>query len=259
MLLTIPNKKILSLGKQVPLFVYSSLFFLILALSCFALIFVDPRSILGVSPWLKPFKFAISFSLYLISLSFFLPYLNLSINKLLYVSRFIAFCVFICMIAIILQSFSSTLYQFTWPKEGTDYYYTSLFLIANFAVIANTAAASYVFYLFFQKTLPISTSYLWGIRFGLLIFLLSSIEGIFMIFYGIYNQSKPLFGNLELPLISAHSLANLKTSHFLGIHSLQILPVIGYLLKKQENGFGLIILIGMIYLFLWVGLFFIAV
>lgn len=223
---------------------------LILAVLLLLLIPFDPREIAGVSIWVKPIKFAISFGLYLLTFAWILEYLKISQKKLQFLSQFIAFCMILEITALVLQAARGTPYHFnlSQPLSAAICYNMCLFMIANLLIIANTLAVTYVLYLFFKETEPLPPSYLWGIRLGIGIFLLSCLEGAFIVFHNTHCIEQPVHGSLGLPFISKSNLGDLRPSHFLGIHAMQVLPLIGYGLKDKVWGKMATFLSALIYL-----------
>ena len=97
-------------------------------------------------------------------------------------------------------------------------------------IVLNTIAVGYVAWKFWKTSPPVPNAYLWGIRLGLLIFLLASLEGFAMIGNGAHTVGAP-DGGPGLPGIYWSTKAgDLRIAHFFGLHALQVLPVIGYIL-----------------------------
>lgn len=220
----------------------TGLLFLIISLMMIALIPIDPRHTpAGISPWIKPIKFALSFSSYLLTMAFFLEYLKITPLKARFLSRLITFFMVVEMTSIILQAVRGTPYYFnvshlSQPLGSAICYNMCLFMIANIIIVANTITAVYIFYLFFKKTHPLPKAYLWSIRLGLAVFLLSCLEGAFIVFHSTHCMEQAIPGSWGIPFISKAPLGDLKTSHFFGIHAMQALPILGYMVKDKIWG-----------------------
>ena len=92
---------------------------------------------------------------------------------------------------------------------------------------------------FVQTKFTISPAYVWGIRLGLVFFILASIEGGLMI--GLFKHTVGgTDGSPGLPLVNWSSqYGDLRIAHFFGLHALQFLPLIGYYIAKTKNQFFL--------------------
>jgi hypothetical protein len=103
-------------------------------------------------------------------------------------------------------------------------------LIATFTIIVILICIAF----FRQKQFSISPSYVWGIRLGLLFFIIFSIEGGMMVGLLKHTVGGP-DGGSGLPLVnwSKHH-GDLRIAHFIGLHSLQILPLFGYYIAKTK-------------------------
>ncbi|HVE60760.1 MAG TPA: hypothetical protein VNA26_03010 [Chitinophagaceae bacterium] len=88
---------------------------------------------------------------------------------------------------------------------------------------------------FRQKQFFISPSYVWGIRLGILFFILFSIEGGMMLTLMKHTVGGP-DGSPGLPLTNwSTQYGDLRIAHFLGLHSLQVLPLLGYYIAKSKK------------------------
>ena len=105
---------------------------------------------------------------------------------------------------------------------------TSLMLVINSFVVVLT------FLLFFADYAPLPPAYLWGIRFGLLLFILSGWVGMFMLLN--IGPTIGAAGGKGLPFFGWHLQAgDLRIVHFAGLHALELLPLTGSLLSRSRR------------------------
>ena len=90
----------------------------------------------------------------------------------------------------------------------------------------------------FHRSQPDRTAYLWGIRLGLAIFLLGSLEGMQMIARGAHTVGLADGGPGIAFFNWSTRAGDLRIAHFLGIHALQALPAAGWLIDRAWGGRG---------------------
>ena len=188
----------------------------------------DPREILGVNPWIKPMKFAGSIALYVFTLGWFLRYL-LGPKLLLNVVRGGVAVAMLGEIALIwLQSARGVRSHFN-VDTGFD---AGVFGVTGLLILANSILIVVTLGLFFWDYKELPGAYLWGIRLGLFLFFLGSLEGMIML----VNQGHAVGvadGGPGLPFINWSTEAgDLRVAHLLGIHALQVIPLAGYRLSR---------------------------
>ncbi|KIC73693.1 putative membrane protein [Neochlamydia sp. EPS4] len=235
--------------KRNPLLFYLAILNFALAIFLLSLIPLGSPVASETIPWIKPIKFAFSFGLYLLTIGWILVYLKISTKMFLAISRLTALLIFMEMLVIVLQSIQGKIYHFSieQPLTLAICYGMCLYLFSHLLIVANTLITSYILYLFFQPTTLCSPAYLWGIRLGLVIFLLSCLEGGFIAFQDMYLRQGQVLSGWGLPFADYTSRGYLTSSHFFGLHALQALPVIGYTLRNRLHSQQLIFSIGIIY------------
>jgi hypothetical protein len=191
----------------------------------------DSRTITGINPWIKPLKFTISITIFVWTLAWYLDYLS---NKR-WAVRLISWGVFVVftveMFCVILQAARGTTSHFN-VKTPFD---AAVFSTMGLMITVNTMLVLLALVLFFGRTRPLPLAYLWGIRLGLLLFLLASVEGMAMIAQMAHTVGQP-DGGPGLPLVNWSTRAgDLRIAHFLGFHALQILPLVGYMLSRSRK------------------------
>lgn len=77
--------------------------------------------------------------------------------------------------------------------------------------------------------------YIWGIRLGIILFVIFAFEGGVMARLLSHTVGAP-DGGPGLPIFNWSSqYGDLRVAHFIGIHSLQIIPLFGYYIAKTNR------------------------
>lgn len=206
-----------------------------LALICTIMYQMQPSNLItGINAWVKPFKFATSIALFSWTMAWFLFYLKEK-NKVKIYSRVIVIVMILEQSIIMWQAYNGEKSHFNISTPLNS----ALFSIMGIAITILTVWTGYITYLFFKQTeFAISKTYLWGIRIGLIFFVLFSFEGGLMAQRLAHSVGGP-DGSPGLPLLNwSKELGDLRVAHFFGMHSLQILPLVGrYLTTKPTQLF----------------------
>ena len=209
-----------------------SLLFLILAKT-------SSTQVYGVSAWYKPFKFAFSTLTFAWAMGwycYYLPHFNI---KLFNWSIIVLLGFEIAYIAIQAGRGQLSHYNTTTP------FYAALFSMMALAASAATLYTAYVGYQFFSNDFPaLPTYYLWAIRLSIVLFVIFSFEGFAMgstlnHSVGAHNDNSNLF-----IMGWSKTVGDLRVSHFIGMHALQVLPVLSFYVLKNTK---LTILMAIIY------------
>lgn len=218
------------LAKQ-PLLIWTAIAHLVLAIFFFIGLFVDQRLILGINPWIKPLKFAVSIAIYLVTIALFINYLPEYGRSLKWVSLVIAVTLIIEILAISLQALRGTTSHFniSTPLDG------AIFSIMGFAIAINSLMAAIVLFKYFTQPPDLTPSYLWGIRLGIVVFILGSLQGFQMASRLAHTVGAP-DGGPGLPILNwSTQFGDLRIAHFIGLHGLQVIPLVGYLASSGNN------------------------
>ncbi|HYG11405.1 MAG TPA: hypothetical protein VD835_15770 [Pyrinomonadaceae bacterium] len=193
--------------------------------------FFDGRTVTGVNAWLKPAKFAISIAVYTFTLAWFMPYLA-HYRRAVKLISWGTCAVFVGeIICVISQAARGVPSHFNISTA----YDASVFGLMGLLIAFNTLLVLLTLALFFGQTAPLPPAYLWGIRLGILLFFLASVEGYAMVNNMAHTVGLP-DGGAGLPIVNWSTRAgDLRVAHFLGFHALQILPLAGYSFSRWRT------------------------
>ena len=195
------------------------------------LAFLDGRMVTGVNPWLKPAKFAVSIAVYTFTLAWFMPYLAHYRRTVALISWGTSLVFIGEMICIVSQAARGVPSHFNISSA----YDAGVFALMGMLIVFNTLLVLIALVLFFGKTAALPPAYLWGIRLGLFLFLLGSLEGFAMVGNMAHTVGLP-DGEAGLPIVNWSTRAgDLRVAHFVGFHALQILPLAGYSFSRWRT------------------------
>ena len=202
-----------------------------LALLFFVLSKTTTTQVYGVNAWLKPFKFALSTFFFAWAMGWYCYYLP-DFNAQLFNWTVILLLGFeIAYIAIMAGKGELSHYNTSSPL------YASLFSMMALAATLVTLYTAYIAFQFFTHSfLQLPTYYLWAIRLSLLIFVVFSFEG-FAMGSRMSHSVGALNDNSNLWILGwSKTVGDLRVAHFIGMHALQVLPVLSYYLIKNTKG-----------------------
>ncbi len=199
-----------------------SVLFLILAKTTSTQVF-------GVNAWYKPFKFAFStltFSWAMAWYCYYLPDFNI---RLFNWSIIILLGFEIVYIAI--QASKGQLSHF---NISTSFYSVMYSLMAVAASLVAIYTA-YVGFLFFKHSFAdLPNYYVWAIRLGIIIFVIFSFQG-FAMGSRLSHTVGALNDNSNWFIVGwSTTVGDLRVAHFIGMHALQVLPLLAYYLLKNS-------------------------
>ncbi len=191
----------------------------------------DHRLVMRLNPWVKPMKFAASIAIYLWTLAWFLKYLPGPRWALQVIRWGASIAMTAEMLCIGLQAARGT----TSHYNNSTPFNTAVFAAMAGMILVNTLVAAFVLLLFLLGKLELASAYRWGIRLGLLVFVVGSLEGMVMILHNAHTVGLP-DGGPGLPLVNWSTRAgDLRIAHLLGLHALQILPLAGYWVSRWRT------------------------
>jgi len=202
-------------------------------LICALMTQVDKNKIvLGINAYIKPAKFFVSIWILSWTMGWYLFYLEKQ-NKVKVYS----------WVAVLIMAFELTIITWQASNGRMSHFnietplYSALYNAMGIGIVIFTGWTIYMDILFFkQKNWKLPMSYVWGIRIGILFFVIFSLEGGIMSVL-LRHSIEDVDGGPGLPFLNWNTLhGDLRVAHFFGIHSLQIIPLTGFYLattKKQ--------------------------
>jgi len=207
---------------------------------------IDPRVITGAPAWLKPAKFAVSTAIYLFTLAWIFTYLREWPRLRRIVGRFTA-SIFILEVAIIaLQAWRGTTSHFnvSTPLNAT------LFAVMGSAIALQTLSSVFVAVALWRQKFE-DPALGWALRLGMVITIAGASLGGMMT-RPTDAQLHQIAATHQAAIIGAHTVGapdggpglpgtgwslehgDLRVPHFIGLHALQLLPVIALLLSRRR-------------------------
>jgi hypothetical protein len=203
---------------------------LILSLAFLLLTKVTTTQVYNVNAWYKPFKFAFSTFLFAWAMAWYCYYLPNFNIKLFNWSVIILLGFEIFYIALQASKGQLSHYNISTPV------YSALYSMMALAASAVTIYTAYVGLLFFTNSFPeLPNYYLWAIRFGIILFVIFSFEG-FAMGSRLNHSVGALNDNSSWFIIDwSKTVGDLRVAHFIGMHALQVLPVLSYYVFKNTK------------------------
>ena len=184
----------------------------------------------GVNAWFKPFKFSVSIALFSWTMLWYCHYLpNFNVIPFNWV-------------VIILFGFELIYIAFQASKGQLSHFnfntplYSVLYSLMGLAAVIVTLYTAYIGFLFFTQSFPnLPSHFIWAIRLGILIFVIFSFEGALM-----SSQMSHSIGaindNSNWWIIGwSKTVGDLRVSHFIGMHALQLLPLLSFYIFKDTK------------------------
>ena len=214
-------------------------------------IFLDGRIITGVPAWLKPTKFAISISIYTFTLLWLLSFVNTDKpwrKRLVSILGWTVALTFAAeWLAIITQAARGTTSHFN-VSSSFD---TSLWVLMSVAImilwVANFVLAGLLLFQRFENP-----AFAWSLRLGLIITIIGLGLG-FLMTSPTAQQMASWGTGAPVTIAGAHSVGvpdggeglsflnwstqggDLRIGHFIGMHALQVIPFLGWLVIRRRR------------------------
>ena len=212
-----------------PLLSYTGWLNVALAGLALVLLPIDQRHVTGALVWLKPLKFALSVIAFAWTLGWLLADLPAAAQRSVQrLSGGVAGSMLVEQAVIFTQAARGTASHYNDSSALNDL----LFGLMGVFILVNTLMTVWALYLAWRGKPHGPAGYVWGLRLGLLVFLVGSVLGGFMIQQHQHTVGAP-DGGPGLPGLGWSTRAgDLRAAHFLGMHALQALPLLGWMLSR---------------------------
>jgi len=233
-----------------PLLVFSAIMTLLGIFFALGIV-VDSRMITGVPAWLKPFKFAISITIYTVTMAWLLTFVR---TDKIWKRRFVTITTWLItitlaleIVAIGLQAFRGTTSHYNVSTAFDTFWWTVMALAIMVLWFTNFAIAGVLWFERFDS--PVVA---WSVRLGLIICIIGMGLGYLMTSPSAQQMANWQAGG-EINIIGAHSVGvadggeglpfvnwsteggDLRIGHFVGMHALQVLPLLGWFLERRRT------------------------
>jgi hypothetical protein len=200
-----------------------------LAALALALLPLDHRHVTGALVWIKPLKFSLSIVVYTWTLAWLLADLPAPAQRAVRrLSGGVALSMGVEIAVIFIQAGRGTTSHYNASSPLNNL----LFGLMGIFILVNTVLTIWALYLAWRYRPHGPAGYVWGLRLGLLVFLIGSVLGGFMIHANQHTVGAP-DGGPGLPGLGWSTVAgDLRIAHFLGMHALQALPLLGWALSR---------------------------
>jgi hypothetical protein len=202
-----------------------------LAAVCVALMPLDQRTILGLDPWVKPFKFSVSLAIFLWTVAWLLPALRASRRTKSLLAWGFSIVMFFEIACIVGQSARGRRSHFNF-ETGFD---AAVFSAMGTMIGINSLLLVGLLALYVVRGADLAPSRLWAVRVGLLLTLLGSAEGGLIVSHG-QHAVGVADGGAGLPLVNwSTEGGDLRVAHMLGLHGMQVVPLFAFLLGRVKT------------------------
>ncbi|MEZ4657622.1 MAG: hypothetical protein R2911_08625 [Caldilineaceae bacterium] len=209
--------------------------------------FVDPKIITGINGWIKPLKFAISGGIYGLTFGWFLTYVSGRRRWVQLAANVTGLALLAETTLITMQVVRGVASHFNVSTTFDGAVFSTMGLFILLLALMNLLTA---IFLLFQH-LP-DRVFAWSLRLGLLISLAGMVTGFLMTAGPTPAQATALAAGETINAIGAHSVGvadggpglpllgwstaggDLRVAHFFGLHGLQVLPLLGWLLTRRR-------------------------
>ena len=231
---------------------FCTVFMLIALVGSVAGLILDPRTITGMPAWMKPAKFAISSAIFAATIAWMFQYITIAPRLKRALGWIFAIVLLIEVPLIDLQAARGTTSHF----NQTTPFDKAVFGVMGVAIgVLLLASIVFTVVLFRQKFA--NRAWGWSLRLGALVYVLGASTGGMMV-SPTSEQMKALKAHETVSAIGAHTVGgpdggeglpgvgwsehhgDLRIAHFFGLHALQAIPILGWLIVRARRGTRLV-------------------
>jgi hypothetical protein len=210
---------------------YFGLICLLCSLLFIGLTKLSQLQVKGVNAWYKPFKFAISIGVFCWTMGWFTGYLAEPVQVWWYNCS-----------TIVLLGFELSYITFQAARGQLSHFnqsaplYAALYAAMGLAITVVTLYTAYIGVLFCIGSFPqLPDYYLWGIRLGIFLFVAFAFVGAIMGARLSHTIGGPDGGSGLRMLGWSRRFGDLRIAHFVGMHALQILPLLSFYMIRSAK------------------------
>lgn len=196
----------------------------------------DQRTILGINVWIKPLKFTLSAWIYIWTIGWMLAQLRVPTRTKAILRWSLLLTILLEVVLVSTQSARGIPSHFNHSTTLN----TLIFNTMGVAIAWNTIIAIDMFRRMTKESqvnpaLWSNRVLLWGVRWGLLLFLAGSVVGGLMA-RQLQHTVGAVDGGAGLPFLNWSTVAgDLRVAHFFGLHALQLLPILGWWMQRRTT------------------------
>ena len=202
------------------------------ALGCAVLTQLSRTQIAGANAWFKPLKFFASTSIFVWTMGWYLGYLGSQPAVPVYTWVVVGALSFE-LLWITGQAARGQRSHFNVSSP----FHAALSAAMGVVIVVMTLWTAYIGLLFVQTPLPgLPPAYAWAIRLGIGLFVVFAFEGGLMVSRGGHTVGGP-DGGPGLPALGwSTRQGDLRVAHFVGMHALQVLPLLAWYGQLSVGG-----------------------
>lgn len=190
---------------------------------------VNPIEFKGANAWYKPVKFTLSIAILAWSMCWYTGYLPQGRDIAVFNWIIVATLTFE-VLYIALQASRGQASHYNLSTQ----FYSLMYVFMALAASVATLAVGYIGMKFFTEPIhDLPNYYLWAIRLGIMLFVIFSFEG-FAMGSRLAHTVGEADGGKGLPFLNwSITHGDLRIAHFIGMHALQLLPLLAWFVLKD--------------------------